>query len=118
MLREVLIRFALGGAIVSAFSVTGELFKPKTFGGLFGAAPSVAIASLALALGDHGAAYARTEARSMVIGAVALLVYSAACAALAKRHDAPVWLGAGLSWAVWFGVAFTGLGLARAAGVL
>jgi len=32
---------------VSAFAVIGDLFKPKSFGGLFGAAPSVALATLA-----------------------------------------------------------------------
>jgi hypothetical protein len=35
-----LIRFVLGGLIVSAFAVVSEMFKPKTFAGLFGAAPS------------------------------------------------------------------------------
>ena len=42
---------------VSLFAVLGDLFEPKTFGGLFGAAPSVALATLALSIHAHGAAY-------------------------------------------------------------
>jgi hypothetical protein len=118
IMRELLIRFALGGAIVSVFSLTGELFQPKTFAGLFGAAPAVAIASLALAFRQHGAGYAAAEARSMVIGSLAMLVYSAACAVLAQRHGVPVWLAAGLAWAAWLASAFAAFGLASAGGLL
>jgi hypothetical protein len=53
---------------VLALSLTGERFSPERFAGLFGAAPSVAIAPLAFAFRHHGAAYAVTEARSMMIG--------------------------------------------------
>lgn len=102
---ELLVRFLLGGAVVSAFAAAGELFKPKTFSGLFGAAPSVAIASLALAFQKHGPGYVGIEARSMALGSVAMLLYSAACVALSKRHAIPVWLGAGAAWIAWFGAA-------------
>ena len=40
--------------MVSLFSVIGQAFKPKTFAGLFGAAPSVAIASIVIAQIKHG----------------------------------------------------------------
>jgi hypothetical protein len=39
---QIFIRF--GGVVVSAFALIGDLLKPKSFGGLFGAAPSVALA--------------------------------------------------------------------------
>ena len=39
---EIILRFILGGAIVSAFAAMGDMLKPKSFAGLFGAAPSVA----------------------------------------------------------------------------
>lgn len=42
MLRELLIKFVLGGLSVSVFAVIGEVWKPKTFSGIFGAVPSVA----------------------------------------------------------------------------
>jgi hypothetical protein len=39
-------RFVVGGIIVSAFSILGDLLKPRSFAGLFSAAPSVALATL------------------------------------------------------------------------
>ena len=92
---EIALRFALGGIAVSVFSALGEIFQPKTFAGMFGAAPSVALATLGLAFADHGAAYAADECRSMMIGGVGLVVYTTACAALITRRLIPVWLAAG-----------------------
>jgi hypothetical protein len=69
---EILIRFIIGGLAVSAFAVIGSVFKPASFLGLFGAAPSVALASLVLAASKNGAAYAAMESRSMLLGAAAL----------------------------------------------
>jgi hypothetical protein len=48
-LLDYLLRFAAGGLIVSAFAVLGDVLRPKSFAGLFGAAPSVALATLSLA---------------------------------------------------------------------
>src|SRR5436305_148910 len=103
MLRELLVRFALGGAIVSAFSVAGELFKPKTFAGLFGAAPSVAIASLALAFQAHGALYAVGEARGACLGSIALGVFALVVTAGGRRLSAPTVLV--LASAAWLATA-------------
>jgi hypothetical protein len=47
-MSQILIRFFVGGAVVSAFAILGDLLKPKSFAGLFGAAPSVALATLGL----------------------------------------------------------------------
>jgi hypothetical protein len=115
---ELVVRFLLGGAVVSAFAAVGELCKRKTFSGLFGAAPSVAIASLALAFSSDGATYVRTEARTMVIGAVAMLVYAITCVAVTQRKHFPVWLGAGIAWIAWFVVALSVFALARVGGVV
>ena len=76
---EYLIRFLVGGLVVWLFALTGDVLRPKGFAGLFGAAPSVALASLALTLHSLGKPYAALEARSMVAGAVALLLYVLAC---------------------------------------
>ena len=103
-----LLRFVLGGTIVSLFALLGEVFKPKTFAGIFGAAPSVAIASLSLAFAQHGAGYVATELETMMAGCVALVVYSAACVLVAEKRGVPVWLGAGTSWLIWLAVAFSG----------
>lgn len=75
-MREILIRFLIGGVSVSLFAIIGDLFRPKSLAGLFGAAPSVALATLALTIATEGAAYASVEARSMMIGAVAFLIYA------------------------------------------
>jgi hypothetical protein len=75
-LKEILFRFLVGGLVVSIFSALGDVLKPKSFAGLFGAAPSVALATLSLTIASNGIAYAAVEARSMVGGAVALLAYT------------------------------------------
>ena len=55
MLMDLVARFLIGGVIVSAFAVIGSLLKPVSFAGLFGAAPSVALATLGLTIAEHGA---------------------------------------------------------------
>jgi hypothetical protein len=80
-------RFLLGGLIVSVFAVVGDVLRPKGFAGLFGAAPSVALATLTLTLLTEGKQYAALEARSMIAGAVAFLAYALACVYLmGKKH--------------------------------
>ena len=82
-----LIRFAIGGSLVAAFAVIGDVTRPKGFAGLFAAAPSVALASLALTIRIEGADEAAVMARSMICGAVAFCVYATVCMLfLAKRH--------------------------------
>ena len=76
MLKQMLFRFIVGGLVVTAFSALGDILKPKSFAGLFGAAPSVALATLALTIETEGAAYAATEAKSMIAGAFAMSVYA------------------------------------------
>jgi hypothetical protein len=63
--------------------VTGDGLRPKSFAGLFGAALSVALATLALTVFKDGKAYAALEARSMIFpedvlggGGKAMLRYS------------------------------------------
>jgi hypothetical protein len=57
-LLQYLFRFLVGGTIVSLFACLGDLLKPKSFAGLFGAAPSVALATLGLTIVADGKAYA------------------------------------------------------------
>jgi len=82
---EYLVRFLVGGIVVSAFAVLGDLLRPKSFAGLFGAAPSLALATLSLALWKEGGEYASVEGRSMILGAIALAVYSFAVCQLLMR---------------------------------
>ena len=93
-----------------AFAAIGDILKPKSFAGLFGAAPSVALATLYLTISSQGKVYAATETRSMIVGALAFFIY-ATCASwlLMKRNVSslfatvslmPVWLGVSLG--LWF----------------
>jgi hypothetical protein len=82
---EYVIRFLAGGIIVSLFAVLGDVLRPKSFAGLFGAAPSVALATLSLALWKQGGDYVSVEGRSMILGALALALYSLAVCQLLMR---------------------------------
>jgi Protein of unknown function (DUF3147) len=103
---ELLIRFLLGGVVVSFFAAVAEMCEPKTLAGIFGAAPSVALATLSMAFLAKGGEYVALEGRSMIIGAIALALYSVSCVTAAKRSELPVWLGAAASWIIWFAAAF------------
>jgi hypothetical protein len=76
---QMVVRFVVGGAIVTLFAFLGDLLHPKGFAGLFAAAPSVAIATLTLSATTEGPAYAALEARSMIAGEVAFVAYAAGC---------------------------------------
>lgn len=107
-MKELIIRFVIGGLVVCAFSLISDLFKPKTFAGLFGAAPSVALASLGLTAISQSPQVAATEARSMILGAAALLVYAAMVAYVLLRFRLAALPVAFSGLLLWLGVA-TGL---------
>jgi hypothetical protein len=111
MIADLAIRFALGGIIVSAFAVLGEVFGPKTFAGVFGAAPSVALASLGLAFGQSGAVCAGTSARAMIAGAIGFFAYASTCVVLLGRRIR-TWVVAVFSFFAWLVVAFAAHALA------
>jgi hypothetical protein len=75
-MKLILIRFIIGGISVSTFALLGDLFKPKSFAGLFGAAPSVALATLALSVIVEGRDNAATQSTSMMLSSIALFFYS------------------------------------------
>ena len=84
---QLVFRFIVGGLVVGLFAVVGDGLKPKSFAGLFGAAPSVALATLALTIFSNGKNYAALEARSMIVGAGAFLIYCCVCMrVMAKRR--------------------------------
>src|ERR1700744_5531789 len=65
-LIEYVLRFAAGGIAVSAFAALGDALRPKSFAGLFGAAPSIALVTLLITLSKDGAGFAAVEGRSMI----------------------------------------------------
>jgi len=102
---QLIFRFAAGGLIVSLFAVAGDILKPKSFAGLFGAAPSVALATLGLTIFADGKAYAALEARSMIAGAIAFLLYAGACARVMAKHEVRAGLATIAALALWLGCA-------------
>ena len=102
-----LIRFLIGGTVVSLFAMIGDAVRPKSFAGIFGAAPSIALATLVLTAHSEGFWYAATEARSMIIGAVAFIIYAyISCRVMWNSTRSPVqvtlsglalWLAAALA---------------------
>ncbi len=72
---EHLWRFLLGGAIVSLFALIGDVVRPKRFAGVFGGAPSVALATLALTAAKSGPAIASLEARSTILSSLGFVLY-------------------------------------------
>ncbi len=102
---ELLIRFLLGGTVVSLFAMIAEVVKPKTYAGIFGAAPSVALATLGLTFAKDGSDAAALKTRWMAAATAAMLVYCIACVVLSKRANVPVWAGAAAVWSLWLAVA-------------
>jgi hypothetical protein len=104
-LTDIIIRFFVGGLVVSAFSLISDLLKPKTFAGLFGAAPSIALATLALTVMKDGKQYAAIEARSMILGAIALFAYALAVSHIQLRFRLSALPVALVLLILWIGVA-------------
>lgn len=99
---QLIIRFLVGGLIVSLFALLADLLHPKGFAGLFAAAPSVALATLALTVSAEGVGYAAVEARSMVAGEVAFAAYAASCVyflGVRKMKAGPTAVGLLALWA-------------------
>lgn len=111
-MSQILVRFFVGGAVVSVFAILGDLLKPKSFAGLFGAAPSVALATLGLTVVSEGASYAAAEAHSMMAGAIAFTAYASCVSWVMMRYNVkalwvtmcsiPLWLGIAFGlWRIW-----------------
>ena len=106
-MKEYVLRFLICGVVISVFALLGDVLRPKSFAGLFGAAPSIALATVGITIAQHGKGYAATEARSMVLGAIAFCVYAYLVSQALVRYRRstmvatlvllPVWLGVSLS---------------------
>ena len=109
-MSQIIVRFLVGGVVVSGFAIMGDLLKPKSFAGLFGAAPSVALATLGLTIATEGASFAATEARSMMAGAIAFTAYASCVSWALMRYSVkalwvticaiPLWLG--ITFGLWY----------------
>lgn len=104
-MSQILIRFVVGGFVVSFFALIGDLLKPKSFAGLFGAAPSVALPTLGLTVAKDGSSYASNEARSMIAGAIALFIYASFVSWIMMRYKPKALWVTICSVPIWFCVA-------------
>jgi hypothetical protein len=102
---EYVIRFVAGGMLVSAFAVLGDMLRPKSFAVLFGAAPSVALATLGLVFWKQGGSYVAIEGRSIVLGAIALAAYGFVVCQLLVRLRWSALTSTAVAAVVWFAVA-------------
>jgi hypothetical protein len=105
-MTQIVIRFLVGGLVVSSFALIGDILRPKSFAGLFGAAPSVALATLALTVAADGRLYAATEARSMIAGALAFFAYASLVSLILMRGKSAAVRVTIAAMPVWFGLAF------------
>ena len=82
------------------------MFRPKSFAGLFGAAPSIALATIGITIAGHGKAYAAIEARSMIFGAIAFLLYAASVSWMLIRYKPRALTATVALMPVWFAASF------------
>jgi uncharacterized membrane protein (GlpM family) len=99
------IRFLVGGFVVSFFAMIGGALKPKSFAGLFAAAPSVALATISLTVLQKGTGYAASEAQSMILGAIAFLIYAWLVSRALFRGNLPVLPTTTIGLLAWVGLA-------------
>jgi Protein of unknown function (DUF3147) len=97
------IKALVGGTAVVAFAAIGEFLRPRGLAGIFAAAPSVAIGSLAVTVIASGASSGANQLTGMVAGAAALTAYCLVGAESVKRFGALK--GALTAIAPWFAVA-------------
>jgi hypothetical protein len=103
---DIFIRFLVGGLVVSPFSSIGDVLRPKSFAGLFGAAPSIALATIGLTIAQSGKAYAAAECRSMMLGAIGFLVYTLNVSWVLRRYRPSALIATIVLMPIWFAVSF------------
>jgi Protein of unknown function (DUF3147). len=79
------LRFLAGGIAVSAFAALGDTLRPKSFAGLFGAAPSIALATLLITLSQKGAPFVAWKALDDRGGLRACRFTAGQCACCSKN---------------------------------
>jgi len=105
-MKDLIFRFLIGGTLVSTFALVGDVVRPKSFAGLFGAAPSIALATLGLTVAAKGRGYAAMEARSMIAGAIAFSLYALIVSKVMMRYKPPALAATSTLMLVWLAVAF------------
>jgi Protein of unknown function (DUF3147) len=105
-MEKYVLRFFIGGFAVSGFAAMGDVLRPRSFAGLFAAAPSVALGTLAIAISTKSGLYAALEGRSMILGAGAMWCYSITVRELMRRRELSAVTATMVSMPVWLVAAF------------
>jgi uncharacterized membrane protein (GlpM family) len=87
-LVEIVLKTLAGGFLVVVFALVSEVVRPKTFAGVFAAAPAVALAGLVVsgvAKGNHDV---KTSTAGMIAGGAAIVAYCLLVVRLHPRLDA------------------------------
>jgi hypothetical protein len=100
------IKALFGGTMVMVFAVIGHILRPKWFAGLFSAAPSVAVASLAVIVVDKGHHVAASDGYAMLFGVAGFVVFAALVRPLLSKVHALV--ASSICCLVWVAVAVGG----------
>ena len=103
-MTDYVIRFLVGGVVVSFFAMLGDVLSPKSFAGLFSAAPSVALATVSLTIHKDGKMYAAQEANTMLLGALAFLIYAVLVSFVLRRYRPSAYVTSIALMPVWFAV--------------
>ncbi len=103
-METVIIRFLVGGVVVGLFAALGDVLRPKSFAGLFGAAPSIALATIGLTIRQDGKAYAALECRSMMLGTVAFFIYALLVGWVLRRYKPSTLIASLTLMPAWFAV--------------
>jgi hypothetical protein len=99
----------VGGVFVVLFALVSGAVSPKSFAGIFGAAPSIALASLLVTIADKGAHAAQVQSLSMTFAAVAMVAYCVSAVVTVDRFGAL--RGSALAFVAWFVVAALAFGV-------
>jgi uncharacterized membrane protein (GlpM family) len=105
-MAEVAFKALAGGLLVLAFAALSKGLKPERFAGVFSAAPSVALASLAVTLVFTGAKDLPAIGAGMAAGAAAFVVYCLAAVPLVRRFGA--WRGSAGALLIWAAIGAAG----------
>jgi hypothetical protein len=97
------LKAAAGGGLVVAFALLSDVLQPKSFSGLFSAAPSIAMASLLITALASGHSKAADAAGGMITGAAGMVGYCIVATVLVERFGSVV--GSALAWSAWLAAA-------------
>jgi hypothetical protein len=105
----ILLKGLIAGTLVVVFALISAAVGPKSFAGIFGAAPSIALASLTITVLHSGVAAGRMQSYSMIFAAFAMVAYCVTAVITVDRYGAL--RGSVLAYGSWVAVAALAFGI-------